>query len=289
MPIAPGDGATTVFGIWPFGVHGGDHALDGHPGWDVEFRPGATLRAPADGVVANVIATGSTVTLAIDHVQGRFRTDYTNVASLAPGIATGAAVTRGQVLGTPATITAFIGTRLLTYAMVHFQFDDFTHNEGSTNPFAMNPLTALNASGRALFDTLWQTASYTAELVEPFAGNPRDVVFPLTRTWSLERGGLAARLEITRPSPNSLDFRYVMRDGSGTVIEEGTADGDANLRPATIDFRSNAGTVRRGLWDVVDDRMTLDYSTPGGQRPSGLGAASTYRTQRPAAQVWRSR
>jgi hypothetical protein len=280
MPIAAGDGATTVFGIWPFGVHGGDHASDGHPGWDVEFRPGALLRAPADGIVGNVNPVGNTFTLAIDHVQGRFRTDYTNLGSLGPGIAAGATVTRGQVLGTPATITSFIGTRMLTYAMVHFQFDDFTHNEGSTNPFAMNPLTALSASGRALFDTLWQTASYTAELVEPFSGNPRDVVFPLTRAWVLESGSLATRVEITRPSANSTDFRYVLRDRSGAVMEEGTAEVDANLRPSTIDFRSIAGAVRRGLWDIVDDRMTLDYSEPSGQRPQRIGAGTTYRTQR---------
>src|SRR4051812_20538448 len=34
LPIALADSASQAYTIWPFGVHGGGHALDGHPGFD---------------------------------------------------------------------------------------------------------------------------------------------------------------------------------------------------------------------------------------------------------------
>ncbi|MDP2391370.1 MAG: hypothetical protein Q8N52_13665, partial [Acidobacteriota bacterium] len=40
MPIDPSDVARAAFGLVPFGYHGADHAADGHPGWDVEYRIG---------------------------------------------------------------------------------------------------------------------------------------------------------------------------------------------------------------------------------------------------------
>ena len=46
LPIAAGDGATLAYGIWPYGVHGGGHALDGHGGFDVEYRIGAPWWPP---------------------------------------------------------------------------------------------------------------------------------------------------------------------------------------------------------------------------------------------------
>src|SRR5688572_27577948 len=48
MPIDAADVATTAFGLAPFGYHGADHAEDGHPGWDVEYRIGGVVRAAAD-------------------------------------------------------------------------------------------------------------------------------------------------------------------------------------------------------------------------------------------------
>jgi hypothetical protein len=35
LPIAAGDGATLAYGIRPYGVHGGGHAVDGHGGFDM--------------------------------------------------------------------------------------------------------------------------------------------------------------------------------------------------------------------------------------------------------------
>src|ERR1043166_9508056 len=51
LPIAAGDGATLAYGIWPYGVHGGGHAVDGHGGFDIEYRIGAPVLAASAGVV----------------------------------------------------------------------------------------------------------------------------------------------------------------------------------------------------------------------------------------------
>src|SRR5689334_12763262 len=53
LPIAPADSVSIGYGLWPFGVHGSAHALDGHPGFDFEYRPGAPVLAVADGIVDN--------------------------------------------------------------------------------------------------------------------------------------------------------------------------------------------------------------------------------------------
>lgn len=281
MPIDPADAATNAYGIWPFGVHGAGHSFDGHPGWDVEFRPGAMLRAPADGRVLTVVPDPSSAqlfTIQIEHGSSRYRTDYTNLASLAPGIAVGATVQAGQPIATPATITAFVGSRQITYAMTHFQTDDMEHNHGQSNPFAVNPETFLGASGRAVFDALWRTAAYEGELVEPFSGNERDVAFPITRTWTRESGSLAARIELTRHSGEGSDYTYAMSGGDGTTIERGTATVDPRARPSTIDLQPAGGALRRGVWNVVSGEMQIHYGAPGAARPASLADASIYRT-----------
>ena len=97
MPIDASDAATTAFGLAPFGYHGADHAADGHPGWDVEYRIGGIVRSAAAGTVQSVFADPSVPgrsTVQIEHVVGThfYRTVYTNLATVSPGIAADAAV-----------------------------------------------------------------------------------------------------------------------------------------------------------------------------------------------------
>lgn len=284
MPIAVGDSAAAAYGIWPFGVHGGGHAADGHPGFDLEFRPGALLKAPASGVVSQVMpdpASPALWTLAIQHgTSNRFRTDYTNLASLSPGIAVGSAVVAGQALGTPATMSQFIGPRLVTWAMTHFQVDDFNQNVGSTNSFAASPELYLSANGRAAFDAIWHTAAYHGELTEPFPGNSRTAVFPMTRTWTKEAGGHSARVDFTRRSSDSSTYQYALLDASGMTVERGDATVDPQATPlSVIDLQPETSTARRaGVWNVIGDQMYLDYGAVGAVRPSSLRAQSVYRT-----------
>ena len=113
--MASGDTATNFFGLTAFGIHFGGtgpsgHGLDGHPGWDVEYRVGAQVRAAADGIVQSVFTDSfinSRSVIQIQHQGGSYRTVYTNVESVAadlpaPGAArprdlSGASVYRTQV------------------------------------------------------------------------------------------------------------------------------------------------------------------------------------------------
>ena len=87
LPIAAGDGATLAYGIWPYGVHGGGHAVDGHGGGlDIEHRVGAPVLAAA-GVVESVIADARDPDRKVVHLthardRGQYRTDYGNLLAV---------------------------------------------------------------------------------------------------------------------------------------------------------------------------------------------------------------
>ena len=285
MPVAAGESAGAAYGIWPFGVHGAGHALDGHPGFDVEFVPGAMVRAAADGTIQNAVPDSNTpgrFTIRINHsVGGRnYATDYTNVASLAPGISAGAAVTRGQTVGAAGVQTQFIGSSQVTWAMTHFQVNDFTRNEGLTNPNAVSPESFLSASGRGVFDAMWRTASYQTEWCEPLATGSRAASFPMARTWTLHSGSLAAQIDVRCVSDATRDYDYWWRAADQSVTETGTFQVSPTARPlATIDVRLASGALRLGVYDIVGDTMQLSVGAVGAPRPSSLSGASTYTTR----------
>ena len=86
MPIDAADVANTAFGLAPFGYHGADHAEDGHPGWDIEYRIGGIVRAAAAGTVQSVFPdpfTPGRFTVQLEHLVGthHYRTVYTNLAT----------------------------------------------------------------------------------------------------------------------------------------------------------------------------------------------------------------
>ena len=291
LPVAAGDTGTTFFGMTAFGIHFGGtgpsgHGLDGHPGWDVEFRIGASVRAAADGIVQSVFTDSFINSRSVIQIQhtggGNYRTVYTNVESVAAGITANAPVTRGQALGTAGVIAPTTGRRA-SYAMTHFQVDDFSRNEGSTNPNSVNPETFLDPAGRALFDAVWATAGYDVELTEPLTGNTRDVTFPITRTWTRESGSLAARIELVRRDASSNVHTYVMYDAGGAVTERGSISGFEPTAGSqtSIDFVPQSGPSRQGLIDIVGGTMRLDLPAAGAARPRDLSSASAYRTQVP--------
>lgn len=285
LPVASGDQANSAYGLWPFGVHGGGHAPDGHPGWDVELQPGANVLAAADGSVQNAIPEldgGGRFTVRINHsVGGRtaYATDYTNLASLAAGIVAGAAVSRGQAIGRAGVQSQTIGTTPVTWAMTHFQMNDFSRNEGLTNPNAVSAEPFLSASGRALFDAIWRSAAYQTEWCEPFVTNSRAATFPLARTWTLQSGTLAPILDVRCPSESSNEYVYSLLAADRSTIEAGTFVADPVKKPSTVDFRPSSGGTRLGLWDVVGDTLQLNLGAPGASRPPSLAGAATYTTR----------
>lgn len=284
MPIAVADARSSFYGLGPFGYHGADHAEDGHPGWDVEYRLGASVRAAGDGSVQSVFTDAfdaTRVTVQLMHAGGArgFRTVYTNLINIPPGIVAGAAVQRGQPIGTVGSITATQGSTAITYAITHFQLDDFSAEAGLTNRNAVSPEAFLSADGRAVFDRIWTAAVYAHELVEPHPTNPRDVAFPLTRLWTRESGSGPAAIAFTRPSGRATDYQFEIRSESGAVVDAGRVALNFTVRPfPTIDL-SGTGS-RLGVYDIVGDRMRLALGGTGASRPADLSAASVYRTPR---------
>lgn len=285
MPIEPSDVANVAFGLAPFGYHGADHADDGHPGWDIEYRVGGTVRAAAAGTVQSVFPDPSAPgrsTVQIEHVVGThvYRTVYTNLASVTPGTVPAATVRAGQALGIAGTVSQTIGTTPITYAMTHFQLDDFEYYREIPNPNAVTPEPFLATDAKLFFDRIWSTAVSSTELVEPYASNPRELRFPATRTWMRVSGDGPAGIRFTRASARNPNYEYAVLAESGTAIETGTVTLGLTARPLpAIDLVSPTGR-RLGVYDIVSDTMRLSLANAGGNRPTNLGAASTYRTPR---------
>jgi hypothetical protein len=279
MPIDSADAATTAFGLIPFGYHGGGHTEDGHAGWDIEYRIGAPVRAAAAGTVFSIepdlISLGRT-TVVIEHVVGEhfYRTHYSNLASLASGVAIDQAVIGGQPIGTAGTVTAAIFNADVTYAMTHFQLDDLEYHREIRNPKAVSPEPFLNPAGKSLFDQIWARAIYLQELVEPFASNPRETVVT-ERTWMRAGGDGPAGIRFRRLGTA---YSYELLAESGTVIESGSAAVRRPAGVATIDLVSQTA-LRLGVFDIVSNEMRLSLANPGNARPADLSGASTYRAK----------
>ena len=287
MPIEVADAANGAYGLWPYGVHGGGHASDGHPGWDIEYRPGSAALAAADGVVQSIApaTTPGAVGVQLMHAAGgrSYRTVYQNIGSLAAGIIVGASVRSGQMIGIPVTQTLVIGTSSVTFAMIHFQVDDFNAPPGGlTNPNAVGPDAFLDGAGRAAFDVIWNASSYNQELCEPFPSNPRGAGFPLTRAWTREGGPGVPRLEFTRLDVNSNDYEYRFFDEGGLVTERGTLQlSVAGRPPASVALQPSGGAARRlALFDILGETMVMNVGAPGGPPPGSLAGATNYRTPR---------
>jgi hypothetical protein len=283
MPIDLSDVAATAFGLAPFGYHGADHALDGHPGWDVEYRLGGVVRAAAAGTVQSVGADPSAPgrsTVQLEHVVGThfYRTVYTNLASVSPEVVAAATVRAGQSLGTAGTVSQTVGTTPITYAMTHFQLDDFEYYRDTPNPNAVTPEPFLTPDAKLFFDRIFSTAVFSPELVEPYASNPRTLAFPASRTWTRVSGDGPAGIRFTRSDARNPNYEYAVLAESGTAVETGTVTLALTGRPfPSIDLVSATGR-RLGIYDIVSNQMRLSLANPGSSRPTDLGSASYYRT-----------
>ncbi|MDE0916508.1 MAG: peptidoglycan DD-metalloendopeptidase family protein, partial [Planctomycetota bacterium] len=261
MPIAVGDGDLVTFGVWPYGAHGGGHP-EGHPGMDIEYALGAKVRAAADGIVTYIGPNSNFPTQwdLLLEVRMGVVAQYDHMGAIDPSITVGTIVVEGQVLGDPSTP--------FPHSVVHFGV--------RAGLDTVCPVDFLTPAGQATFDSLWVTARYAEELIEPLACNPVDVSFPLTASRTLVSGSLPARVEFTRDDATTYTTTYALYDGTDAVIETGTANynpfktiSEINLNPV-----SPAGPTRLGVLDIQGDDMWIDWDTTS--RPTSLASASHY-------------
>ena len=304
VPALPSDTANAFLGIWPFGVHGAGYTYDGgHPGWDIEYVAGESVRAAVDGTMQSVMTDVQDPTktpIQIQHQSGRqgYRTVYTNIET--PIVAVGARVTAGQPIRQAGRVDGFRGSTPVVYYMTHFQLDDFSFTSGipgQSNPTAVSPEPYLSPQGRAIFERLWAGVAYDQELTEPFASIPRGALnpFPIRRTWTLQSkspgSALPPRIDFiyqdpaTDPTPQ-YRHDYALVDGRGTMLETGSVQLETMARPfTTIDLQPRdrngqpSGSPRLGVYDILSGTMRIDFGAPGAARPSGLTRAAVYTTQ----------
>jgi len=260
MPILETDGATVTFGVWPYGVHGGGHP-EGHPGVDIEYAPGAKVRAASAGTVISTLPnpTFPTQTDLLVEARPSVFVQYGHMAALEPGIVDGATISEGDILGDPASPLP------AGHSIIHFavQTDAFS---------GLCPTDFMHPAGLAVWDSLFQSAAYYEELVEPRACNEVDVTFPLTTGWNLVSGSHDARIEFTNSSASSADYAYSLLDSSGVVTETGSLNW--NFSSGHLDLYPTGGPTKLCLVDIVEDTMWIDWDTVS--RPTDFSTASVY-------------
>jgi hypothetical protein len=285
LPINVADSTSLAYTIWPFGVHGSSHALDGHPGFDFEFRPGSPVLAPADVTVGNRFpdnnapAEREIIQLRYPGVPQDYLIDITNLINVPSSVQVGTRVTRGQVIGTAGPMA--IGTNVSPSAMIHFGLSDPNTNEPNIAPHSVSPDKFMTPDARAQLAAIWQNAAYVSEWCEPFLDNDRAALFPKSRAWTLgsaSSGATPARIVAGCTENGATQYSFV--DGSGATLETGSMSVGWSARPTTVDFTSSTGTRRLGLYDIVSETMRLSLGAAGAARPASFSGASTYSTQK---------
>ncbi len=282
LPIRPGDSRNSAYGIWPFGVHGAGHAADGHPGYDFEYADGSPVLAAADGTVDNIVAeafsapgeTGRFNLQLRHHAQASdYFTSYSNLVNIPSALVPRANVARGQVIGTAATLPAGAGS----WAMSHFQLNDPTDRTPAlSNLGAVNPELYFTAAAQAQLREIWRTSIYINEWCEPFLGNTRANVFPMSRLWTLRSGDGPASIEVRCPTDSVDTFEYTFRWSDGST-DSGRMRLGWNVRPVpSVDFISSSGSNRLGLYDIVEDTLQLALGSTGVNRPTSFAIQATY-------------
>lgn len=285
LPIRMDDVGYRMFGVAPYGYHVSEHRYDGHPGLDFEYIPGAKVYAASGGsvqVFTDIYAPDKqTLQLNFSENGKNYRLVYTNLSALEPGVTHGAAVTRGQMLGTAGSQTQTqAGGVPVTYAMTHFQLDDFSFDHGLTNSSAVSPVGYFSAAAQANLAAIWSQSAYRQMVCEPYLTNPRGLLGKPTviRTWTRSTGALASRIDFRCDFSDSGATGYTLYDANGNVLETGTAAlTPVTAGTTTIDLSSASG-VRRGIVFAKDTLLRIAYSAPGGERPADFTAASEYTT-----------
>jgi len=272
LPIQLSDVNYSIYGVWPFGQHGGGHAEDGHGGLDIEFQLGTLVRAAAEGEILDIRSNTSHLPAVIwdiiQEVRPGVRLQYGEVQDPLL-VSVGDVVTPGTPIGSPWEITYSGGT----YAMIHFALS-------ATLGGDLCPVEWWDASAQADWDVIWPQCHYSQELCEPFACNDRDAEPPYTATWELETAGSASgpdSILFFRADGYAHDYVYTFFDATGTPTETGVTEGATS--PSTLGYKfiaDGTGVITFGAVDVLDDEMQLLLEST---MPSSMRGAAIYRYQ----------
>lgn len=285
LPIRMEDVGYRMFGVAPYGYHVAEHRYDGHPGLDFEYIPGAKVYAASGGSVQvftdSYAPDKQTLQLNFSENGKNYRLVYTNLSALEPGVTHGATVIRGQMLGTAGSQTQNqAGGVPVTYAMTHFQLDDFSFSHGLTNSSAVSPVSYFSAAAQADLAAIWSQSAYRQMVCEPYLTNPRGLLGKPTviRTWMRTTGALANRIDFSCDFSDSGATGYTLYDANGNALEAGTAAlTPVTAGTTTVDLSSASG-VRQGIVFAKDTLLRIAYSAPGGDRPADFTTASEYAT-----------
>jgi len=268
LPVQLADVYYDGYVAWPFGVHGGGHANDGHPGIDFSFIAGSDVYAVEAGTITSIIPNTGWPLPQWDVTQ-EIRTgvfvQYGHIAD-PPQVSRGDVLVAGDVIGSPSN---FGGAD----EILHFSLS--MGAGGNTCPIPW-----FNVQAQADWDVIWTYSSYNEELCEPFSCNAQDASPPYTATWDLETAGAT-------PGPDSIyffrvdgyehNYVYTFFDSTGTPTETGVTEGMGS--PSTLGLKfiaDGTGVITFGAADVISDEFTLKLDTT---MPTDMIGAATYRYQ----------
>ncbi|MCH2107632.1 MAG: M23 family metallopeptidase, partial [Planctomycetes bacterium] len=272
LPIHLSDVSTEHYVVWPFGVHGGGHAEDGHPGIDFSYIEGAkVIAAEAGEITAITLNTGWTPAQwdITQTIRPGVQLRYGHIAD-PPAVSVGDIIAAGDIIGDPSVTSG--GNRMIHFAL----------NIGSTsaNDDAC-PTPWFNPSAMSDWDIIWQLAHYSEELSEPLGCNDREADPPYVATWELETPGVSPgpdSILFFRPDGYAHNYVYTFLDAGGVAYE--TGDTEWMSSPSTIGLKfvatDGSGSLSFAAGDIVGTEMQLKIDL---SMHTDMSGAAVYRFQ----------
>ena len=272
LPIQLSDVSTDHYVVWPFGVHGGGHAEDGHPGIDFSYVAGAkVIAAEAGEITAITLNMGWTPAQwdITQTIRPGVQLRYGHIAD-PPAVSVGDILAAGDIIGDPSVTSG--GNRMIHFAL----------SLGSTSADDDTcPTPWFNAAAANDWDIIWQMAHYSEELSEPLGCNDREADPPYVATWELETPGVSAgpdSILFFRPDGYTYNYVYTFLDVSGVAYE--TGDTEWMSSPSTIGLKfvatDGSGSLSFAAGDIVDTEMQLKIDL---SMPTDMSGAAIYRYQ----------
>ncbi len=266
LPVSATGQENLFYGIWPFGVHGGGHP-EGHPGLDFEYAVGAKVLATVAGPIVVIRPNDSHpgTWSVVQEPRPGFKVLYDEITNLPPSTVVGNVLAEGDVIGDPWDKITYRSNHLGLMVLGEF----------------LCPSDYFHSTAQAQLDAFWPQCFFAEEPAEPRMKNAVQVTFPLTCRWELNTPGFGsstAEVHFIRPdATDSNIYSYALLDSAGLTTEWGAASFSMAAPWGTVVLTPDASLGlpdRFGVYDIVEDVLTLDWDTSG--FPADLAGASLY-------------